>query len=66
MVVPWLLIFVLHDESGQAGITEICEKDKEDYGGQSPTVVLARCHKNYVKSFRTAELLVEHSTQTGQ
>ena len=66
MVVPWLLNFVLHDESDQAGIAAICEKDKEDHGGQSPTVILARCLKNYEKSFRTAELLVEQSTQAGQ
>ncbi len=66
MVVPWLLIFVMHDESGQAGNAAICEKNKEDHGGQSPTIILARCLKNYEKSFRTAELLVEQSTQAGQ
>jgi hypothetical protein len=65
MVVPWLLIFVLHDESGQARIASICEKDKEDQRGQSPTIILARYLKNYEKSFRTAELLVEQSTQAG-
>jgi hypothetical protein len=39
--VPRLLIFVLHDKSGQAAIAACCEKNEEDYGEESATIILA-------------------------
>ncbi len=32
---PRLLIFVLHDKSGQAAIAACCEKNEEDHGKES-------------------------------
>ncbi len=44
--VPSLLIFVLHDVSGQAMIAASQEKDEEDHGEESAFIKLGRCHKN--------------------
>ena len=47
---PTTVIFVLHDESGQAIIGALREKDKEDHGEKSATIILARCRKNSEKN----------------
>ncbi len=66
MVVPWLLIFVLHDERGQAGIAAICEQDKEDHGGQSPTIILARCFLRIMrKAFEQPSYLLSTAPRRG-
>jgi hypothetical protein len=41
--VPLLLIFVLHNKSGQAVIAALQEKDEEDHGEESTSITLARC-----------------------
>ncbi len=38
---PRLLIFVLHDKSGQAAIAALREKYEEDHGEESATIILA-------------------------
>ncbi len=46
---PQLLIFVLYDESAQATIAALREKDEEDHGEESATIIVARCLKNSEK-----------------
>jgi hypothetical protein len=50
-----LLIFVLHDESGQIVIAALREKDEEDHGEESAFITLARCPKNSEKIKKFSE-----------
>jgi hypothetical protein len=45
--VPPLLIFVLHNKSGQAALlAALQERDEEDHGEESAVINLVRCLKN--------------------
>jgi hypothetical protein len=46
-----LLIFVLHNKSGQALIAALQEKDEEDPGEESAFIILGRCH-NYSEKIK--------------
>ncbi len=42
--------FVLHDKSSKAAIVALRQKDEEDHGEESPSIIFARCLNNSEKN----------------